>query len=170
MGPSKTAPGAPHRDLAVAPLISWVSRTPNRTFVLYPLLVGLDQIRMHGGWRRPRLRFTPILLWGYLQYRLVGRYRSGQGGGGPGITIPPDVLVEDGPYAMVRNPMYLGHLIFLSGLALTFRSRLAGVLLLVNAVWFHRRVLEDEARLGRRFGPAYARYRTRVKRWIPGLL
>jgi protein-S-isoprenylcysteine O-methyltransferase Ste14 len=65
--------------------------------------------------------------------------------------------------------MYLGHLIFMLGLAVTFWSWLALILLAVNAIWFHRRVLDDEARLLKLFGTQYADYQTRVKRWIPGL-
>ena len=92
-----------------------------------------------------------------------------EGGGGPGITVPPEHLVEDGLYAYTRNPMYLGHLIFMLGLAVTFWSWLALILLAVNAIWFHRRVLDDEARLSKLFGAQYADYQARVKRWIPGV-
>ena len=111
-----------------------------------------------------------LLAWGYLQYRLVGNDRVGRGGGGPGITVPPDRLLTDGVYAYTRNPMYLGHLIFMLGLAVTFWSWFALVLLVVNAIWFHRRVIGDEARLRAQFGTEYTDYQARVKRWIPGLL
>jgi protein-S-isoprenylcysteine O-methyltransferase Ste14 len=56
------------------------------------------------------------------------------------------------------------------GLALTFWSWFALVILAVRAAWFHRRVLHDEARLEKLFGADYVAYRARVKRWIPGLL
>jgi protein-S-isoprenylcysteine O-methyltransferase Ste14 len=92
------------------------------------------------------------------------------GGGGPGITVPPEHLVVDGLNAYTRNPMYLGHLIFMLGLAVTYWSWPALILLAVNAAWFHRRVLDDEARLRAQFGAEYAEYQARVKRWIPGLL
>jgi protein-S-isoprenylcysteine O-methyltransferase Ste14 len=39
----------------------------------------------------------------------------------------------------------------------------------VNAIWFHRRVLDDEARLRALFGAQYTDYQARVKRWIPGV-
>jgi len=35
---------------------------------------------------------------GILQYRLIGNYRSREGGGGPGLSIPPQRLVTGGPY------------------------------------------------------------------------
>ena len=149
--------------------MSWLGRTPVQTFILCPLAVIGFELALHGG----RISFVPwglpLIAWGYLQYRLVGRYRLRQGGGGPGMAAPPQRIVAQGPYRYTRNPMYLGHLIFMLGLAVTFWSFMALLLLAVNAVWFHRRVLEDEARLRGRFGAQYAEYQARVKRWIPGL-
>ena len=66
--------------------------------------------------------------------------------------------------------VYLGHLIFMLGLAATFASWFALTLFAVRTIWFHRRVLEDEARLRSMFGTPYLDYQQRVKRWIPGLL
>jgi protein-S-isoprenylcysteine O-methyltransferase Ste14 len=110
-----------------------------------------------------------LLAWGYLQYRLTGHYRVEHGGGGPGLTVPPERLVTNGVYAYTRNPMYLGHLIFMLGLAVTFRSWFALALFAAHLPWYHRRVLHDEAGLRARFGAQYEDYRKRVKRWIPGL-
>ena len=39
-----------------------------------------------------------------------------------------------------------------------------------RALWFHRRVLQDEERLKGIFGVEYAQYLVKVKRWIPGVL
>ena len=111
-----------------------------------------------------------LLAWGYLQYRLVGRYRLRLGGGGPGVSVPPDRIVAQGPYRFVRNPMYLGHLIFMGGLALTFRSWLGLAIFAFHVAWFQRRVLEDEAHLLTLFGDPYRAYMAQVKRWIPGIL
>lgn len=86
------------------------------------------------------------------------------------MSVPPERLVTDGPYAIVRNPMYLGHLIFLAGLAITLRSWFAVALLVVHAVWFGARVREDETRLANLFGGSYTEYAKRVKRWIPGVV
>ncbi len=65
--------------------------------------------------------------------------------------------------------MYLGHVIFLIGLSLTFKSLLAGLITIATAVWFHRRVVDDEKRLAKLLGPEYLEYKDRVKRWLPGL-
>ena len=57
------------------------------------------------------------MIWGYLQYRLCGKYRTTRGGGGPSPEVPAERLVSTGLYAYTRNPMYLGHLFGLSGLS-----------------------------------------------------
>ena len=141
-----------------------------RTFVVVPIVVIAWELVLNHGQLRFEPWFVPLLLWGYLQYKLVGRYRISLGGGGPGMKTMPEHLVTGGPYAYTRNPMYLGHLIFLAGLALTLRSELAAVILVASAVFFHLRVKKDERRLAAQFGEPYSEYCARVKRWIPGLL
>ena len=113
--------------------------------------------------------FLPLMLWGYLQYRLCGLDRIKHGGGGPGLETPPERLVASGPYAYTRNPMYLGHLIFLTGLTLTLQSVLAGLITIVLDIWFHFRVRGDETKLAEHLGLPYVDYTRSVKRWIPGL-
>jgi protein-S-isoprenylcysteine O-methyltransferase Ste14 len=156
--------------MAVDALARWFIRTPVQTFVLCPVVV----VAFEFAWRGGRLAFVPwglpLLAWGYLQYLLIGRYRHPRAGGAWGIDVPPDRIVESGPYRYTRNPMYLGHLIFMLGLAVTLWSWFALLLLIVRAVWFHGRVLQDEKRLAARFGGDYASYCQRVKRWIPGVL
>jgi len=150
--------------------VSWLSSTPNRTFVLWPVvLVGAEAV-LQGGFPRIESWALPILLWGYLQYRLAGRYRLREGRGGPGLSVAPERLVTGGPYRYSRNPMYLGHLIFLAGLALALRSWLATAVFVGHAIWFQRRVRSDEKRLALLFGDPYRDYCARVKRWIPGIL
>ena len=145
-------------------------RTPVRTFVVYPVMTIGWEFAARGGTLVPNSWFLPLMLWGYLQYRLCGLYRINHGGGGPGLETPPERLVTTGPYAYTRNPMYLGHVIFLTGLTLTFNSWLAGLITIAVAAWFHIRVLGDETKLIERLGRPYVDYLASVKRWIPGLL
>jgi protein-S-isoprenylcysteine O-methyltransferase Ste14 len=150
--------------------MTWAQRTPVQTFVLFPLAVIAFELLLHGG----RLTFVPwglpLLGWGYLQYLMVGRYRHPRAGGSAGMTVAPDRIVTAGPYRYTRNPMYLGHLIFMLGLAVTLWSCFALILLVLRALWFHHRVLHDEARLSAKFGEEYEAYRARVRRWIPGVI
>lgn len=137
--------------------------TSTRTFLLVPAAVSLEQAVSH---RPLHPRWTPLLAWGYLQYRLCGRYRTARGGGGPGMTRRPDDLVVTGPYAVTRNPMYLGHLVFLVGCSLASRSPVAAATTGVLCVWFDRRVRADEARLLELFGGRYEQYCRRTPRWF----
>ena len=151
-------------------ILRWLAQTPRQTFILCPLAVVVVELALRGG----NLVFVPwgcvLLAWGYLQYLLVGSYRWPRAGGGWGMDGYPDQIVTTGPYRYTRNPMYLGHLVFMLGLAITFWSWFALLLLAARAVWFHLRVLRDEQRLEARFGADYVAYRARVKRWIPGVL
>jgi hypothetical protein len=141
----------------------------SRTFILYPLITVAWELLLDKGSLRFEPLFLPIMVWGYLQYRLCGQYRIKRGGGGPGMDTPPVRLVTTGPFAYMRNSMYLGHIIFLTGLALTLNSLFAALLTAATAVWFHFRVLRDEQRLVQRFGEPYVAYLGKVKRWLPGL-
>jgi protein-S-isoprenylcysteine O-methyltransferase Ste14 len=151
-------------------LLHWLRRTPVQTFIVCPLAVLAFELVLHRGAPTVVPWGAPLLLWGYLQYRLVGNYRLPLAGGSAGMDVPPQLILSHGPYRFTRNPMYLGHLVFLLGLAVTFWSWFAMLILAGRALWFHRRVLQDEARLEGIFGAEYAAYRLRVKRWIPGLL
>jgi len=148
-------------------MLRWLTRTPVQTFLLCPLAVIVFECVWQGG--RPAILWwgLPLMAWGYLQYRLVGGYRHPRAGGSPGMNRPPERIIDHGPCRFTRNPMYLGHLIFLTGLAITFKSWFALILLVARAVWFHCRVLADEKRLAAIFGADYDAYRARVKRWIP---
>ncbi len=150
-------------------LVRWLKSTSNRSFVLYPICIVAFELVLRGG----DLALVPwgalLMIWGYLQYLLVGRYRARMGGGGPGLGVPPLRIVDRGPYRVLRNPMYLGHLIFMAGLAITFGSLPAVALVAFHMAWFNCRVLEDERHLEEIFGAQYAGYKARVKRWIPGI-
>jgi protein-S-isoprenylcysteine O-methyltransferase Ste14 len=147
----------------------WLARTPNQTFVVCPLAVLAFELLRAG-----ELVILPwgclVLAWGYLQYLLVGRYRLPRAGGSQGMQTMPERIITTGPYAYTRNPMYLGHLIFLLGLGVTFWSWFAMLLFAARAIWFRRRILHDEQRLEARFDGPYIDYRRQVKRWIPGVL
>lgn len=109
----------------------------------------------------------PLLVWGYLQYRLAGDYRTRVGGGGPGMGAPPERLVTSGIFQHTRNPMYLGHMIFLAGLALATQSPVFGAVFGWHVPWFDARAADDEARLEELFGAEYEQYRRAVPRWLP---
>lgn len=153
----------------VVRIVKRLRSTSFRTFVLYPLTISAWEWLINGGRLPIQPRFLPLLVLGYLQYRLIGSYRIRHGGGGPGMDTPPDRLVTTGPYAWCRNPMYLGHIVFLIGFTLTLQSTFGALITAATAVWFQFRVRRDETRLRERFGRPYQEYSARVRRWMPGL-
>jgi len=90
------------------------------------------------------------------------------GRGTPAPFDPPRRLVADGPYRIVRNPMYVGAALALGGAALFYQStRLlgyAGLFLLVTHLFV---VLYEEPTLRLTFEQDYEAYCRRVGRWWP---
>jgi protein-S-isoprenylcysteine O-methyltransferase Ste14 len=76
-------------------------------------------------------------------------------------------LVQRGPYAISRNPMYVGVTAAYAGLALAVASPWALLLLAPVLVAVDRLVIaREEPYLAARFGAPYEAYRRRVRRWI----
>jgi protein-S-isoprenylcysteine O-methyltransferase Ste14 len=77
------------------------------------------------------------------------------------------VVAEEGPYALSRNPMYLGFAVMYLGFAFV-----------ANALWplpflpeaialvYVFAIRREEQYLAREFGDSYGAYRGRVRRWI----
>lgn len=91
---------------------------------------------------------------------------------GRGIPMPidhPKQLVVSGLYRYVRNPMYLGVLLFLLGEALFLQYP---AFVIYTAVWFGFVnvfvLLYEEPNLRRKFGESYRGYMAAVGRWVPG--
>jgi protein-S-isoprenylcysteine O-methyltransferase Ste14 len=80
---------------------------------------------------------------------------------------PSTTIVETGPYRFSRNPIYLGMVLGLIGLAVAFDT----LWLLITLVPFalvirYGVVAREEAYLERKFGDVYRPYRSRVRRWL----
>ena len=78
----------------------------------------------------------------------------------------PSTLATDGLYRLSRNPMYLGMLLGLLGLALLLGNawQLLGPALFVGTTSIQIR--REEAVLEQHFGANYLNYKARVRRWI----
>ena len=147
----------------------WLGQTPNRSFIVYPLVTITIELGLGHGVTEFNLWGIFFLSWGYSQYKFCGRYRGKYGGGGDGVSakIAPRKIVDKGFFKYPRNPMYLGHIIFLFGLVITFSSWFAVALLISLIPWFDIRVRRDELFLEEHFGNDYLDYKKKVKRWIP---
>ncbi len=93
-----------------------------------------------------------------------------RGGGTPLPTDPPKELVVNGLYRTIRNPIYMGVVLFLLGTMLWHPSQAILLMPVLVAVSSHLFVIfYEEPHLRRTFGPAYDEYCKAVPRWIPKL-
>src|SRR5262245_31613202 len=77
-------------------------------------------------------------------------------------------LVTSGPYALARNPLYIGNLAIACGLAVLIGAdHWAGVLVAALALHYGRVIRAEERMLEASFGEPYREYCSRVHRWWP---
>jgi protein-S-isoprenylcysteine O-methyltransferase Ste14 len=76
-------------------------------------------------------------------------------------------MVAHGVYRWTRNPMYLGLLLVLAGWAVLLANAAALAALPLFVLWMNRFQIGPEERvLAAKFGPPYAAYLRRVRRWL----
>ena len=120
------------------------------------------------------VRFTRILGGGLALIGLLFAFWASRRLG-PALTAVPEPLadsrlVETGPYALARHPIYGGIVLFLSGTALFLDSVVGLALVLGLAIFFMAKSSYEERRLRARYS-GYRAYRERVRhRLIPFLL
>jgi protein-S-isoprenylcysteine O-methyltransferase Ste14 len=78
----------------------------------------------------------------------------------------PSTLISGGPYAISRNPMYVGWTLLYVGGALVTRNAWMIASVPVVAGFIHREVVREEHKLEGAFGQEYARYKTLVRRYL----
>ena len=84
-----------------------------------------------------------------------------------GIDIEhPSTLISSGPYAISRNPMYVGWTLLYLGATLVTRNAWMVASLPIVAGVIHRDVLREEPTLEQAFGEEYLRYRKLVRRYF----
>lgn len=75
-------------------------------------------------------------------------------------------LVERGPYALIRHPIYLGLQLVALGALLIYRTW-AALLLAVGFQGLRLRAHREEEALAAEFGEQWEEYRRRVSGWVP---
>jgi protein-S-isoprenylcysteine O-methyltransferase Ste14 len=88
-----------------------------------------------------------------------------------GTTVLPhqgaDRLVTDGPFRWRRNPIYLGDMLILLGLAeITHNVWFAILTPVFAALVYWLAIVPEERHLEARFGQAYRDYKARTRRWF----
>ena len=145
----------------------WLFR--HRTVIPVPLAIAVLLLRI--GEAQPSklliasgigliLAGEAIRLWAVHHIGAVSRTRSERLG----------PLVAAGPFAIVRNPLYVGNIALWAGFALAARLVwLAPVVVVVLALEYHAIVQWEEQLLEARLGADYRAYAASVPRWLPTL-
>lgn len=125
---------------------------------LLPLMVWLERPWVWLG-ALPALVGIALATWAERLFKRAGT--------GVRPLSPASAVVTRGPYRVTRNPMYLGMVLVLAGLAIVLGS-VAPLLVIPPFVWIlqQRFILPEEAHMERQQGEAYAAYRARVRRWV----
>jgi protein-S-isoprenylcysteine O-methyltransferase Ste14 len=135
-----------------------------------PLVLGLvisasvgdplvaSSVTVASGW----LLVLAFMVWNGWALVMIGRHRT--------ALLPGDAtttVIDTGPFAWSRNPLYLGLLAGSAGVALLTASLWALVALPVEwALLRWGAVLPEERYLTAKFGATYADYTGRVRRWL----
>ncbi len=88
-----------------------------------------------------------------------------------GTTVKPYIestaLITKGVFCISRNPMYLGFVVILAGIAIYLRS-LSPFFVIPGFIWLMDRIYitVEERILAEKFGPAWSDYEHNVRGWI----
>ncbi|MDR3374695.1 MAG: isoprenylcysteine carboxylmethyltransferase family protein [Ancalomicrobiaceae bacterium] len=120
-------------------------------------------ILIAGPWRF--LAVVPLVASGALAMPAIRAFRAAN------TTTRPfehsEALVTSGVYRLTRNPMYLGLLFFLAGIAVALGSLtpwlgVIGFFVAIDRLF----IAYEEPMLAIRFGADYEAYKQKVRRWI----
>lgn len=156
------APGRRERSGSLLQLASLVEVASVWILFWHPLAIVTP------GWYDPVVRplgagvaFVASALVGWAYVRL-GRFWDAA------ISVREDHrVVRDGPFAIVRHPVYLGLIFFLLGGTLLEADPLVGAASFVTAVVVAFRAREEERFLEERLGDEYRAYARRVPMLLP---
>ncbi|MDD5467193.1 MAG: isoprenylcysteine carboxylmethyltransferase family protein [Anaerolineales bacterium] len=122
----------------------------------------------------PRGLLTPVIILGGAALIIVGavlvvlaRREFAQQGQPTDPGLPTSKIVTTGVFSVSRNPLYLGGVCILVGIALALNLPWVLVLLLPALVACHYVLIAPEEKyLAAKFGEEYRRYAASVHRWI----
>jgi len=167
MSNTATVSATPATPATLPGIGGWLFRS--RSWIPVPLVLLL----LIGSWGRvgspevmTALGVTLVVLgeamriWAVRQIGVISRTRSGRLGR----------LVTEGPFTLVRNPLYVGNLLLWTGFTVW-----SGKLWLLAVCWtifllqYSAIIRLEEGLLTERFGEEYTAYVARVPRWWPKL-
>jgi protein-S-isoprenylcysteine O-methyltransferase Ste14 len=122
----------------------------------------------------PHGLFTPVIILGGAALTILGavlvvlaRREFAQHSQPTDPGLPTSKIVATGVYSVSRNPLYLGGVCILAGIALVLDLPWVFVLLLPALITCHYVLIAPEEKyLAAKFGQEYRRYAASVHRWI----
>ena len=97
---------------------------------------------------------------GFVNINIAGKNRQ----------VHADILHTDGLFAHSRNPLYLGNVLEILGLAILSNSLIFLVIMVPFFVFIYQSIIiAEEDFLNKKFGQEYLEYKRRVPRWLPNL-
>jgi protein-S-isoprenylcysteine O-methyltransferase Ste14 len=140
--------------------------------VLLALAFGTRPLVVHGDWQLDRwldiVGLAVAMVGQLLRIAVIGFAYITRGG--RNRRIHADSLVQEGIFAHSRNPLYLGNILIVAGLAIVHGSLwfyFFGIPFFVFA--YLAIVAAEEDFLRREFGSAYENYCRRVNRFLPSV-
>ncbi len=134
--------------LVLGLLVSWRVGDP----------LAASQVAAVSGW----LLVAVFGVWNGWALLTIARHRTALLPGGATTTV-----IDHGPFAWSRNPLYVGLLVLSAGVALVAGSTWALVALPVEwALLRWGAILPEERYLAAKFGATYTDYCRRVRRWL----
>lgn len=152
----------PWLDLKVPPLLVWL--------VFAGAMFGVAHIAPELSYHPPArfaLALALVTLGAAVALAGVVAFRSQRTTVNPLTPGASSSIVSSGVYRVSRNPMYLGFFLALAGWALYLSN--AGAVLLLPAFLAYLtqyQIKPEERALLAKFGPEYAHYMARVRRWV----
>ena len=134
--------------LALGVVVSWLVGDPLRT----------SWVTVASGW----LLVVGFVIWNGWALATIAKHRTALLPGGATTTV-----IDTGPFARSRNPLYVGMLVASAGVALLIGSTWA--LMALVPEWALLRwgaVMPEERYLEAKFGTTYSEYAGRVRRWL----
>jgi protein-S-isoprenylcysteine O-methyltransferase Ste14 len=120
--------------------------------------LAASSVTAGSGW----LLIAVFVVWNGWALATIARHRTALLPGGATTTV-----IDRGPFARSRNPLYLGLLVASAGVGLVAGSLWALVALPLEwALLRWGAVVPEEQYLAAKFGATYTDYTTRVRRWL----
>ncbi|HNY75881.1 MAG TPA: isoprenylcysteine carboxylmethyltransferase family protein [Bacteroidales bacterium] len=141
----------------------------NYLFPFFYLILFLPSPRIFNSFYTPLILGLLILFCGLLIRQLtIGFVNINRAG--KNKQVHADILHTDGLFSHCRNPLYLGNVIEILGLAILSNSLIFLLIIFPIFVFIYQSIIiAEEDYLYKKFGQEYLEYKKRVPRWLANI-